>query len=143
MNRKRTVHEVAFRLAFDMQTLMTGKVGDFGVELTPLQMRILRVIWSESNVTAQDVVQVLKRDKAQIARIIEDLTSQALISRDTNPADRRSKLLRLTDDGEKIFRTVEDLEKTFSLDLVRGIQKSELSVFFKVADQITENLKSM
>ena len=80
MNRKRTVHEVAFRLSFDMQTLMAGKVGDFGVELTPLKMRILRVIWSADDVTAQDITLVLKRDKAQVARIVEDLVKQNLVA---------------------------------------------------------------
>ena len=141
--RKRTVHEVAFRLAFDMQTQMSGKVGDFGVDLTPLKMRILRVVWSADDVTAQDVVQILKRDKAQVARLVEDLTSQDLIRREVNPNDRRSKILRLTEGGEKIFRSVEAIESDFANELVKGINDSELKTFFNVADQISENLKAL
>ena len=143
MTRKRTVHEVAFRLSFDMHTLMAGKVGNSGVELTPLKMRTMRVIWAADDVTAQDIVQVLKRDKAQVARMIEDLVAQKLVRRDTNPKDRRSKLLHLTARGEKIFETVEQVERSFSSDLVKGIKKTDLETFYKVADAISENLKSL
>ena len=143
MKRTRTVHEVAFRLSFDMQTLMVGKIGDFGVDLTPLKMRILRVIWSADDVTAQDITQVLKRDKGQIARVIEDLTAQDLVRRETNPADRRSKLLRLSEKGEEIFRTVEKVEEGFASALIKGIDRTDLGTFYKVADAITENIKAI
>ena len=142
---KRTLHEAAFRLAFDMQTQMADKVGDFGVELTPLKMRILRVIWSAStnNVSAQDIVKTVKRDKAQVARIIEDLCAQGLVRREVDPSDRRSKILFLTDQGAAIFASVEEIEATFAAALTRGIDRSDLAAFFRVADKISENLKEM
>ena len=143
MNRTRSVHEVAFRLAFDMQTQMAGKVDDFGAELTPLKMRMLRTIWSSNKVSAQDIAQVVKRDKAQVARLVEDLCEQELVHRKVDPNDRRSKLLYLTERGEQIFSSVEEVEKAFSSQLIKGIRKSDLGVFFAVADAISENLKSM
>ena len=106
-------------------------------------MRILRVIWSADDVTAQDITQVLKRDKGQIARVIEDLTAQDLVRRETNPADRRSKLLRLSEKGEEIFRTVEKVEEGFASALIKGIDRTDLGTFYKVADAISENIKAI
>ena len=141
--RKKTVHEVAFRLAFDMQTHMAGKVGDFGADLTPLKMRILRVVWSVSDASASDIVRVVRRDKAQVARLIDDLTAQGLLRREVDPADRRSKLLYLTERGEEIFNSVAKIEQAFAARIVKGIKSADLDTFYRVADQITENLGAL
>jgi DNA-binding MarR family transcriptional regulator len=108
-----------------------------------MKMRALRVIWSSDEATAQDIVSTIKRDKAQVARLVEDLCEQNLVERRMNPNDKRSKLLRLTDCGRDIFNKVEQIEQSFANELIEGIPKEELEVFFGVADKLSENMKSM
>ena len=42
----RTVHEVAFRLSYDMSTQISPRLGEIGAGFAPQQLRAMRLIWS-------------------------------------------------------------------------------------------------
>ncbi len=141
--RKNTIHEAAFRLAFDVKTIIAAEVRKLDIKLTPMQMRALRVIWRKANATSQDIASVLKRDKGQITRLINGLCDQNFVERTLNPKDNRSKSLRLTKAGEQIFRKVENIEEKLLDEMTKGIAETDLDVFFNVANKLSENMKQI
>lgn len=143
MNKNRTVHEAAFRLSYDLSLQIGPKVGKLGLNLAPLQIRALRLIWSTENATMMDLSKTLKRDKGQITRLVDELCKSELVKRVPNPNDGRSKLLTLTKKSADFFKTVEKIEETFSEQLVDGIDPADLAVFFAVSDKLSANLKEI
>lgn len=143
MVKKRTIHEAAFRLAYDMSLQMAPRLESLGVSLAPQQLRTMRLIWSKSECTLVDVSRTLKRDKGQVARIIDGLEKAGMVSREPNPNDGRSKLLKLTHQGHNFFDSIEAIEADFSKDLRQGLSAEDLKTFFRVSDQISENIRSI
>jgi DNA-binding MarR family transcriptional regulator len=141
--RNRTIHEVAFRLTFDVQTCMSPSIAKLGIDLSAMQLRAMRAIWSKKHATAQFVVSTLKRDKAQVSRLIDELCTRKLVCRIANPEDDRSKLLQLTDAGIHIFQQIENIERRVGKKMIKDIEKSDLATFFRVADQLSENMRVM
>ncbi|MEM7115145.1 MAG: MarR family transcriptional regulator [Chloroflexota bacterium] len=141
--RKRTVLEVAFRLQYDVINVLSEQLHGIDVDLVPMQMRVLRAIWRGDNVTSQHVVAALKRDKAQVTRLVNELVARNLVYREPNPNDKRSKLLKLTDEGEHIFRQVEEVEKVVFAEMAKGIAEEDMQTFFRVADMLSENMQQM
>lgn len=141
--RKRTVLEVAFRLQYDVRNVMGDRLHQLDIDLVPMQMRTLRIIWSADNVTSQYIVSALKRDKAQVTRLVNELVARNLVYREPNPEDKRSKILKLTDEGNQIFQQIEDIEKGVFDEMVKGINAEDLQTFFRVADQLTKNMRQM
>ena len=141
--RKRTVLETAFRLQYDVRTVMAARLHTLNVNIGQMQMRALRTIWSSDDVTSQHIVGTLKRDKAQVTRLVNELVAQNLVYREPNPEDKRSKLLRLTEEGNDIFRRIENIETAVLDKMVKDIDKEELETFFNVADQLSENMRQI
>jgi len=143
LNRKRTVHEVAFRLNMDMTMQIAPRLGALDASLSQQQLRTMRLIWSHDQVTLVDIAQTLKRDKSQVVRLIDELSKADMVAREPNPKDGRSKILKLTPKGEAFFTKIEDIEAQFSDQLVDNIDPKDLDAFFKVADRLSENLKKI
>ena len=143
MNKNRTIHEVAFRLSYDMGVQIAPRLSHLNISLAPQQLRAMRRVWTKGETTLADICATLKRDKGQVTRIIDGLCKLELLTREPNPNDGRSKLLKLTPQGHRFFEAIEEVEAEFSAELTRGISKEDLSVFFKVSDSLSENIRKM
>lgn len=143
MGKKRSVHEVAFRLSYDMSLQIAPRLDKVGADLAPQQLRTMRLIWSGDNITLVDIAKMLKRDKAQVVRLVDSLETAGMVVRKPNPADGRSKILKLTPKGNGLFSKIEKIESQFSKQLISGISSSDLQTFFEVSDKLSENLKEI
>ena len=143
MKNKRSIHEVAFRLSYDMSLQITARLGEIGADLPPQQIRTLRLIWSGKDVTLVDIANTLKRDKAQVVRIIDQLSKVGMVKREPNPKDGRSKILKLTPKGRTFFERIENIEAQFSQALINDISTKDLNTFFEISDRLSENLKNI
>ncbi len=141
--RQRTILEVAFRLQYDIRNLLATQLHDLNIGIGQMQMRALRAIWRIDNATSQDIVSTLKRDKAQVTRLVHELCEKGLVVRVPNPDDKRSKLLQLTDAGSHIFKQIEAIEKAAIAEMAKDIAPEDLQTFFDVADQLAENMRLM
>lgn len=143
MTRKRSIHEVAFRLNHDMALQIAPEVAKMDVGLTAQQLRTMRLIWASENVTLVEIADTLKRNKAQVVRLVDELCKAGMVVRQPNPNDGRSKILTLTEQGEGFFRQIEAIEDRFGAQLTQGISPDDLAAFFRVADQLSANLKAL
>ncbi|MEM1081417.1 MAG: MarR family transcriptional regulator [Pseudomonadota bacterium] len=77
-------------------------------QLGPAGGMLLLSVAEHAPLQAQQLAELLARDKAQIARAVQSLERKGLVTREDNPDDGRAKLLRLTQEGQ---RTVDVLEQ--------------------------------
>lgn len=108
-----------------------------------MHIRALRVVWRQENTTAQMIARVLKRDKAQITRVINKLIEVELVEKRANPSDKRSQLLFTTAPGEAFFKHIEAKEAAMRTLLTQGISDAEMETFLDVASRLTHNLEQM
>ena len=114
-----------------------------GSKLALQQLRTLRLIWSRDKTTLIDVAKTLKRDKAQVTRLVDELCKANMVTREPNPDDGRSKILKITRAGRQFFEKVEQIEEQFSKELTKGISTQELQTFFAVSDRLSDNLRDI
>ena len=143
MTRKRTIHEVAFRLSYDIGAQIAPKIEGGNVKLAPQQLRAMREIWRRDGCTLADIGKTLKRDKGQVSRIVDELSNAGMVLRKPNPDDGRSKILKISAKGRKFFEMVESIEAEFSRQLTKGISAADLKTFFLVSDHLSENLRDL
>lgn len=109
--------------------------------LTPMHMRVMRIIDKHPPCTANDVVQKVKRDKAQITRLIKGLMDEGMVVKAPNPNDKRSQILVLTDKAKTLQQTVLGSSGSLQTLLRSGVSEADLDTFVKVAQQMTKNLE--
>lgn len=108
--------------------------------LAPTHVRAMRIIDKHSPCTANDIVNIVKRDKAQITRVVKGLIDQGMVEKEPNPEDKRSQYLVLTAKGKAVQKDLLGSGGELQTKLLQGLDAEELDTFVRVAQQMTKNL---
>lgn len=68
-----------------------------------------------------DLADSLQLDKSTVSRSVDNLVNQNLIIRETDPEDRRFVMLRLTEQGEHIYREIEQRMEDYFIEIINTI----------------------
>ncbi|MBY5921100.1 MarR family winged helix-turn-helix transcriptional regulator [Ferrimonas balearica] len=132
--------ESVFQLFHIVKKAMQQEIEELGLELSPMHVRVLKVIASRTQCTANNVVQGLSRDKAQVTRLLNTLMVQGLLVKKPNPEDKRSQLLALTEVGWEVMEQVEAIDAQITRKMAQGLSSNELAEFQRLAHVITHSL---
>ena len=133
------VHEAIFQLFYDIGACLykSGQLDD--ITLPTMELRAMRAVKTAGQASPAQIASVLKRDRAQVTRLINELTEKGMLVSEPNPKDKRSRILKLTAAGSQIFDRVLKAEHLVQGQLLDGIEDSDLDAFFHVAGQLSKN----
>ncbi|HSI57288.1 MAG TPA: MarR family transcriptional regulator [Ideonella sp.] len=120
---------------------MHGLTRDDDNGLGPMEARALGFFARHPDATATELVQHSRRDKAQITRLVKLLLERGLLEVVPDPADRRSKRLRLTEAGRAVQRKMQQHRKRLAEQLVAGFSERELTQLLGLMKRLRENFK--
>lgn len=113
------------------------------IRLTVEEAILLNMINEKTNQILQNIALVTGKNKSVVMRMIDSLEKKGLIVRSANPEDRREKLLQLTDNGKKLVKENQQIEKLLTSDLLQGIPTEDVQVFLKVFNDIGHNANKL
>ncbi|MFG6667514.1 MarR family winged helix-turn-helix transcriptional regulator [Halomonas sp. HNIBRBA4712] len=116
----------------------TIEAADIGVPA--VHVRALKGIADAAPCTAQGLATSLRRDRAQITRMLKDLLDAGLIEKRDHPSDRRSQWLTLTARGEAMLTQVQRLEEAAAARMTEGLSAREVEDFIRLARHMAERL---
>ncbi|MCU4675247.1 MarR family transcriptional regulator [Catenovulum sp. 2E275] len=110
--------------------------------LTGMHVRVINILarLPKSEATANELVKLLGRDKAQIARLLKELIFNGLVTKQENPLDKRSQLLVLTEQGKQLTQTIKQAEQQILAQMQAGLTPEELSLFNQITLKMMNNL---
>jgi len=109
---------------------------------SPLLFFVLDHIQNTPNCTAQDVSQKMHRDKGQITRIIKELITKGLITKQLNQNDKRSHFIFLTEQGQAYYQTLKNADNEAIALMKASISQEELDTFLRVGQRMLQNIQS-
>lgn len=77
---------------------------------------------------------LLGLDKSTMSRTINNLVEADLIQREIHPEDRRYITIKLTNEGEKVYKTIEESMEKYYKDIFKSIPEEK-------REQVLESLK--
>ena len=81
--------------------------------LTPPQYHILRLLWEEDGRPLKELASACFYTRPTITGVVDTLEKKGMVTREPNPDDRRSLLVKLTDKGRLLIQSTPTLENTF------------------------------
>lgn len=96
-----------------------------GINYIPSQLKVLRRIDAMAPCTSQALAKNLRRDKAQVTRLVQELINNEILHKAPNPNDKRSQLLSLTKNGRATLEKMSDLEQKVLADLSANFSGDE------------------
>ena len=112
---------------------------DFPV--TVEQFSVLALLWYKEGVNQQYIADNLKRNKATITRIIENMIKTNLIVKVPDQLDKRNKLLFLTQKGKELQHDMVESSGSVYYEALENLQEHEIKSILTILKKITKNLE--
>lgn len=143
---RRTIAEELKKLDVQIGRKMfqISKVSNMEIPPSPLQGQILDylIINRGKNVNGKDLEKFLGVSKVAISNALLSMETNGIIERKQSELDRRNKDIKLTDRSMDIFYQMFDLFNELEKEMISGIDKNDLRIFYNVLDKISNNLRS-
>jgi DNA-binding MarR family transcriptional regulator len=92
--------------------------------------------------TPAAIAERLHADRPTVSCMLERLVKQGLANRITNPKDRRSQIIHLTEKAKKLMPKLEYLSEITLVKAVKGFDEDEVAQLKRYLIRVIENLNS-
>lgn len=141
---KKIMQSPGFHIGYVSQALrnnITKRFNENGYDITFAQWPMLVTLWHFENLSQNAVSKMMQRDKTSVARMLSGMENNMLISRETDPNDRRNKLINLTDKGKELVSQLVPIMHQFVDDMCLGMSQDEVNTLNSLLDKIFTNIE--
>jgi DNA-binding MarR family transcriptional regulator len=107
-----------------------------GVDMTSPQYAALVVIRDNPGMDQATLAGLIAHDRPTIGGVVDRLVAKNLVKRAQNPADRRAKMLSLTDQGRVLLDRLDPLIDDIQHAILPGLTEAEKSEFIRLATKV-------
>lgn len=118
------------------------KLRENGFKITVDQWLVIKVLMENPGISQLQIAEKAFKDNASITRIIDLLVKSKYLDRKVNPKDRRTSILKVTNDGVDIINKVQDLVLQNRKIAQVGITIEELENLNATLKKIIKNCQS-
>ncbi|MGF1730192.1 MarR family winged helix-turn-helix transcriptional regulator [Photobacterium kasasachensis] len=105
------------------------------------QLPFLMELYSEQGLSQEELVNKVQVDKAMATRVLKQLDSKGLITRERNPNDARSKLVYPTDKALSLKPQLLNIIADWNDTLTQGITEEEIELVKRINRKMILNVK--
>lgn len=113
----------------------------FGI--TAGQWNAMNQLEENGAMTQKELAELLKKEQATVARLLDRLVKRGLVKRTPNPEDRRANIIENTPQASELLVEIEPHVVAQADQIAKGISDKELAVFFDVLEIIRKNASSV
>lgn len=95
------------------------------LDTTPIRYALMLLIRENPGIRAVDLASVLGVARSRMVKLIDDLESRNLISRETHQSDRRNRILVLTVHGKRKLKPMEQAVERHEAQLTEGLSAED------------------
>ena len=110
------------------------------VELEPRQFALLRSIAAQEGRSQNEVADILHIPPSTMVSVIDYLEDRGLVERRLHPTDRRSRVLYMTAEGEKLLDRATTLAMGLETTICEGITPLEREKLLRMLMHVADNL---
>lgn len=113
--------------------------------LTPPQLFILRnVAQAKEGITFKDLAELAHSSRSTITGVVDTMEREKLVYREPNPADRRSILVKLDNNGNRILEQLYKYKPPIRLDVIDfffNMKPEELQNIVQLLNKLTNSIE--
>lgn len=101
---------------------------------------ILSLIWMNPGISQNDLAANLAMKKSAVAKLVKQLETDGLLTRNRVSGDRRMNSIILTAQGHELMGRIRSLTVILNENITKEIPREELAVFFRVLEKLHDSL---
>ncbi len=99
---------------------------------------VLAALESAAAPTQAELAVAVHRDKTRLIPILDRLEARRLLSRTPDPADRRNRVVALTDEGRSVLAACQGDIRSMEAEFLAAVPAAKRRVFVEVLDALAE-----
>ena len=107
-------------------------------QLTITEWRVMAILGRYPDLSANEVAQRSAMDKVAVSRAVARLIEAGRLTREMHDDDRRRSVLRLSEEGMRIYDQIAPLALAFERQLLGDMTPEERALLFRVLDRLDE-----
>ena len=111
-----------------------------GHELTGEHWGLLNLIATSPGARQTDLAARMGKDKPSVSRLLDTLENRGYLLRQTDPEDRRSHCVHLTDAGRILLTELKPLVTAYLDRILSPLDHGDYEVFMRVLQQVSNRL---
>ena len=127
------VSDLASRLRMDVSRLARRLRQEAGVELSPSQTAALATIERHGPLTPSELAARERVQRPTVTRVLARLEESGLVVRAPDPADRRSSLVSVSDEGRSLLAVLRTRKDAFLAQRLDELDAEEREVLDRAA----------
>lgn len=140
MDEKRDLLDQLQQLTAELRSQFFQQLAPALPGLTAMHGRLLLMLAIKPGATAQQLTELLRRDKAQITRLLNDLQQVGLLQRQSDPADGRRQLLLLSAQGQQLAAQLKAKKRQIAGKMLVGLTAEQQTQLTQALAQMYQNL---
>ncbi|MBB4918743.1 MarR family winged helix-turn-helix transcriptional regulator [Streptosporangium saharense] len=114
-----------------------------GASVTSPELDVLLILrYTEQPTIARQLARKMSRSPAALSKTLAKLERRGYISRTANPADRRTALVRLTDEGREVVNTLFPQQLAVEVRLLSGMTPQQRAQIIDGLTQLVEVMEA-
>lgn len=113
------------------------------VDMTFEMMQIMACLWRKAGVNQQELAGKTFKDKASLTYLINNLEKREWVVRKEDPADRRNKLIHLTEKGEAMRGNVMPLLEEIYSEAATHVNKKHVEKCIIYLQELNDAFKKI
>ncbi len=107
--------------------------------LTAGQWNALNQLDEHGDMTQKKLAEILKKEPATVARLLDRLVKRGLVKRAPHPEDRRANIVGITPPAVELLNEIEPYVVARADQIAEGISDDDLDTFFDVLNVVRKN----
>lgn len=119
-------------------SIFADRMATSGHDVTPVQYAALATLAEHPGIDQATLAGLIAYDRVTIGGVVDRLCAKNLVERAVNEADRRSRVLRLTDAGAALAATLAPLVAELQGDILVGLDAGERAELLRLLGKAAE-----
>ncbi|UCE30120.1 MAG: MarR family transcriptional regulator [Burkholderiales bacterium] len=112
-------------------------------DLSRDEWRVLAALGESGTMKTREALLCTTLDKVQVSRALARMEGKGLVFREEDAEDRRNKVLRLTAQGEALYRRIVPLVQEREAQLLSALEPRERALLGSALDRILESARAL
>jgi len=119
------------------------EVGAAGYDLTSVQYAALSKVNTHPGIDQATLAGLIAYDRTTITGVVDRLVQKGFLSREVSEADRRARVLRITDEGAAALQKIQPAVLETQKIMLSGLSEPEQKEFMRLLEKATSALNDL
>ena len=124
-----------------LRQYIQAKIKEHKIDISFEMIEIMACLWGKDGINQQEIADIVIKDKSSMTYLVDNLVKRNMVSRKTDPDDRRNNLIYITKEGRLLQKKLNPWILEMYDQAASGIHKTKISQSIKVVRKMSENLK--